>query len=1344
MRIVLIYIFTFFFINSAFAQTDTNGFEKVKIEIDGEEVFNINLITQDQQGYIWLATNLGLIRYDGLDGKLYYDRQSEFSNDNIEILYVDSFGDLWIGANSGLSKYNEECDCISQYPTDIDNINLTGIRSIVEDKNKNIWIGTRNGNLILYERNNDDFNVIPIINSDLMTSSNNGIYHLLVDKMNNLWIGTNSGLVRFNIESDKFKYFSHDPSDLNSLLDNRISALFEDQSGHILIGTSKSGFHIYDPKTELLNRKNFDANNLNQLHAPYSTDKVFGGDPRVNIIYQDKNGGYWIGTTAKGINYFNTRNKTFRNYNFGLVNPQILLSLFEDRQGNIWIGGKFGSGLFRMDLFSLKYQKNTNIPNAEIVYESPLSPGILWVGSQEYGLRKIDLETNKTLSYVHDDANINSIGHTWVRSIYQEDKKTLWLGLGYGGPYGSQAGDGGIGRMDIEAGTFENFNLSREDDGLDDFSYTIYSICEDKEGYLWLGAGPGGIFRSDKNKKEFKAFKNFNNKNPSGDVFLNISRIDSNGDVWASDFAGDGTLYLYDRKDNTFNPYLEGFKMYNLLIDEKGWLLISTWEKGLIHLNPADKTYIQYTKKDGLPSNDVVSIVKGENGVYWINTRFGPAKFDIKTSIISSVGLPKYRYNRGILKASDNQIYITPHIGLISFFPTQVEGNPYPPQISVSDLLISKTNFLSKNNDSKVLKFSHYQNDITIKYVGFHFSNPENNSYQYKLNPIDDEWVNAGKERSVRFANLSPDTYDFEVKASNSDGVWSDEIASVKFTIKPAWWKTWWAYIIYLTIAIVFADRFYRFQLSKKLAVTESKRLKEINQFKNKLFTNITHEFRTPLTVIKGMTDTVKLNLKNNKTEDIENSLEMIERNSDSLLHLVNEMLDLSKIESGNMELQMTQSDVIPFLKYLSESFSSLAEENKINLTIYSEIDKLIMDFDGNRLTSVISNLLSNAIKFTPEYGKIIVHINEIKEKNKPYLFIKIKDNGIGISKEELPNIFNRFYQADSSTIRKHEGTGVGLALTKELVELMHGTIDANSILNKGSEFSIMIPVTKKAPSISKIQIDEIPNTPIVKVSSKQIEQSLKTDSRLPLALIVEDNMDVAHYLKTCLTNKYETIHAVNGIEGIEMALENIPDIIICDVMMPGKDGFEVCETLKTDERSDHIPIIILTAKASTEDRLTGLSHGADAYLAKPFNKAELFTRLDQLVSLRKKLVNKIQDDGFNIILKKRTKDPKLQFLQKIQKIIHEDISNSDFGSSDLAKKLLISESQLYRKIKAITDKSTAVFMRSIRLQHAKELLSATDKTVSEVAYEVGFNNPSWFSRAFKEEFGYSPSAASK
>ena len=564
------------------------------------------------------------------------------------------------------------------------------------------------------------------------------------------------------------------------------------------------------------------------------------------------------------------------------------------------------------------------------------------------------------------------------------------------------------------------------------------------------------------------------------------------------------------------------------------------------------------------------------------------------------------------------------------------------------------------------------------------------------------------------------------------------------FTIQSPWWTTWWAYLVYFILFGFVVNSIYRFQLSRKLATSETKRLREVNEFKNNLFTNITHEFRTPLTVIKGMTETVKSSLKSKEFDNVDSSLEMIERNSDGLLQLVNEMLDLAKIESGNIELQLVQADVIPFIKYVCESFESYADENHIKLTTYSEVESLVIDFDGNKLTSVLSNLLSNAIKFTPESGKIIVHINQITQNEKPYLFFKVKDNGIGIAENELSNIFSRFYQTDSSTVREQEGTGIGLALTKELIDLMQGNIDVKSTIGAGSEFSVTIPITNNATKTDKVETSKLTQIPKLKTASTQIDDFAEIDSELPLVLIIEDNLDVAHYLKSCLKNKFETLHAPNGIKGIEMAFDKIPDIIISDVMMPGKDGFEVCETLKTDERTDHIPIIILTAKASFEDKLKGLSHGADAYLAKPFVKEELFIRLDKLVANRKKLINKIQKEGSGTLLNKQTKNPKLQFLKKVVKLIHEDISNSEFGSEELAKKLLVSESQVYRKIKAITGKSTAVYIRSIRLQYAKELLITSNKTVSEVAFDVGFNDPSWFSRAFKKEFGYSPTAASK
>ncbi|WP_340110981.1 hybrid sensor histidine kinase/response regulator [Maribellus mangrovi] len=1300
-----------------------------------------------------MNTNLGLIRYNGLESKKYDLRRKDSSsvgNDYIECLYIDHWGDLWIGTHTGLKKYNPDCDCVYQYPSKIDNINLTEIRSITEDNNKNIWIGTYNGGLYRYEKESDSFTGFLNNPSDSINVINNRIEHLLVDRNNNLWIGTNStvsgqasGLVRYNIRTGKVKRFSHNPSNPNSLLDNRICALYEDQNGQLLIGSYKCGFHIYDTKNESIRRMSFDPDKPDQLHAPYTEEKVFGGAPYVQLLHQDQNGAYWIGSTGKGINYFDAATRTVKNYTFNLVNPQLLSSIYEDRQGNLWIGAFMGGGLFKTDLFERKYNLNTSFTNVEVAYESSINPGILWVSTQESGLSRMDIKTGEIKNYLHDKLNNRSLGHNWVRSAYQENKQTLWLGLGNGGPYGEQAGDGGVDRMNLATGKFTHFKLTRNDDGVDDFSYTPYSIVEDREGYLWLGTGPGGIFRSNRDKTEFTPVKVGETDNSSRDIFQNIVRIDSNGEIWASDFAREGTLYLYNREEEKFSSYLKGFKMYNLLIDKKGWLLISTWEKGLIHLNPVDRTIVQYTKKDGLPSNDVVDIVEDGESNYWIGTRMGPAKFNAETGKISSIGLPLIRYNRGILKASDHQIYLSANNGLVSFYPDQVTGNPYPPQVNICELLISEENYLTNNKNSDELILTHKQNDIAFKYTALHYSNPGKNSYQYKLDPIDDKWINAGNERMVRFANLSPGTYNFQVKAANSDGVWSDKTESVQFTIKPAWWRTWLAYIIYLVLAIAFADRFYRFQLSRRLAFAESKRLKEINQVKNTLYTNITHEFRTPLTVINGMTDSIKTDLENKQFADTEKSLQMIKRNSKGLLQLVNEMLDLAKIESGNMKLALVQTDVVPFVKYMSESFHSLAQKKQINLTVYSEVDELIMDFDSKKLSAVISNLLSNAIKFTPPEGKIIVHLNQITKGKNEFFCLKIKDNGPGIPKEEIDHIFNRFYQVGNSSARDEQGTGIGLALSKEFVELMGGSIRVESDVEKGCTFIIEIPVSNKAEKVKENKV-ELADKIISSSYEPAIVEQTKTDTNLPLVLIIEDNEDVAYYLQKSLIGKYETIHAKNGIEGIEMATSKIPDIIISDVMMPGKDGFEVCATLKSDELTDHIPIILLTAKAAIKDRLAGLSHGADAYLAKPFIAVELFTRLDQLILSRKKLRHKFENTGFGNILNKRVENPETKFLQKVIKIVHANISNHSFGAAQLAHELSLSESQIYRKLKAISGKSTAVFIRSIRLQKGKELIQTTDDTISEIAYEVGFNDPAWFSRAFKEEFGFAPSAMSK
>ena len=668
-------------------------------------------------------------------------------------------------------------------------------------------------------------------------------------------------------------------------------------------------------------------------------------------------------------------------------------------------------------------------------------------------------------------------------------------------------------------------------------------------------------------------------------------------------------------------------------------------------------------------------------------------------------------------------------------------------------LAAQNTNIKVAQQNGEIITLAHDQNDITLEYTGIYLHNSHKIQYQYFMEGVHEDWINVGTERIARFNNLNPGNYTFKVKSANADGVWNEKPLIVKIKILAPWWWTWWMKLIYGLVTIASLYGFYVFQLSKKLAEKETVRLQELDDVKTKMYTNITHEFRTPLSVIQGLAEQIEGNAS---------TKEAIQRNSFNLLNLVNQMLDLSKLEAGNLPLRMIQGDIITYLSYLTESFQSYAESKNIRLHFLPKIKEFYMDYDPDKLMKIMANLLSNAIKFTPEGGDVYVQV-ELPQKNlttiikpleeltnKGKIVISVKDTGIGIPKDELPNIFDQFYQVEDTNVRKYEGTGIGLAFARELVKILKGTIEVESELGKGTIFRVIMPIAQQAPFSIKDATEELMKAVTLKQNhTEKLADNFTPSTEIPLALIVEDNQDVKKYLRGCLLKEYQLAFAEDGQQGVDKALQLIPDIIISDVMMPEKDGYELCEILKKDIRTSHIPIVLLTAKADIDSKIFGLQKGADAYLAKPFNRAELLVRLAQLIQLR----NGLQERFGAALPPKEATDAKraadqfkieTAFIQQTKKIILTHAREEHFDAAKLCQILGMSNSQFYRKLKAVVGKSPALYIRSIRLQKANELLHTTNKTISEIAFEVGFKEATYFSSCFSKEFGMSPRRARK
>ena len=810
---------------------------------------------------------------------------------------------------------------------------------------------------------------------------------------------------------------------------------------------------------------------------------------------------------------------------------------------------------------------------------------------------------------------------------------------------------------------------------------------------------------------------------------------------------------------------------------KKNILWVSTRGNGMIKFDLVKGTATTLTEKDGLPNNTVYAIVPDKHGYLWCSSNKGIFKFDpvnnrVLVSFLKKDGLQGNEFNRyQFLALPDGHIAFGGTNGGTLFYPDSIKLDSYKTPIAITNIQVND-NELSTYADRQdkpasamdTLSLPFDLNFLTFHFAGLEYNDPEKLQYRFMLAGVDKKWNNAGSQNLASYSNLAPGSYTFKVNASNTSGKWSDKVKTIYVYISYPWWRTWTAYTCYLIILVLGVRAALRFMNNRTRLKTqlsfeqaETKRIQELDLAKTRFYANISHELRTPLTVILGMARS----LAADSAKDLKTSTEMIIRNGQSLLNLVNSMLDLSKLQSGKIVLNCVKGDLITFLRYIVESFHSLAQNQQKQLHFLSELESYYTEYDAEKMRQIISNLLSNALKFTPRGGNIYISINfwELASPNENVCFfiIKIKDTGIGIPEDKLPFIFDRFYQVDSSNSRTTEGTGIGLALTKELVKLMKGKISVKSPppgVKKGTEFTIELPLEKLKTSYEMIEqpwLHQLEENifPSENTSQNDGIQSSEISDDKPLILLVEDNADVVAYTASCLPG-YRLTVAKDGLEGFEVATELIPDLIISDVMMPRMDGFELLKKIKSDEYTSHIPIIMLTAKADSESRMEGIIKGADAYLEKPFNPDELQIRVNKLLELRKILqMFYLKQAGLsntqlvatesNERAEPTATESEHKFVIKLRKIIETHISEVDFSVGQLCSEVFMSHSKLHRKLDALTGCAPNKFIRIIRLKKAKELLRDSEVSISSVAIDCGFNDPGYFARVFKQEFGITP-----
>ncbi|WP_343306265.1 two-component regulator propeller domain-containing protein [Chitinophaga niabensis] len=1291
-------------------------------------------ITQDGRGFMWYGTRYGLNRYDGQRFRIYKTDQKDSTSldDNLVLtLYCDSKKNLWVGTSQGLNKYDPVKDQFERIPITPKSLS---IYAIFEDKKGRLWIGSPSGLFLKTAKGFRHF----VTDGSGNSIAGTHVRCIYEDQKGHLWIGTTNGLTRLIISGNDFQFetFRHEEGNSNSLPVNYVASITADSQQRLWIGMLNGGVCIYEPATRTFTHVDNIINNS------------------VRRIIRDKAGKLWVGT-QEGLTIIDPVNKTSISYQHDpggkkSLSQNSIHSLFEDVNGSVWIGTYFG-GINMIHSYNTSFSTSqSNASHSGIsnnVISSILEDGLhnLWIGTEGGGLNYLNRKTGAYTYYKHNPNDPSSLGSNLVKVVYIDKDGNTWIGTHGGGL--NLLGDNG---------KFSQYFYDKQNP----FTLTLETtaILETTDGRFWVGTNTGlHLFK--RNGRQLTEIMDTALLGEMARSSIRYLYEDSRGRLWIG-----STLYQFVVKGNTRQIVNTDCYNNSIFEDTKGNIWTSLYYGGLVKYDQEMKITARYTDKDGLSSNNIMGMLEDDKQNLWISTDNGLVKFDPEKKTFqtytTSDGIAGNEFNYGsFLEDSKGEFFFGGYNGITSFFPGKIEANTYSAPMVFTGLKlfnqpvgINKADHLLKQDIgfTKALKFHYNQGVFTIEFALLNYIKSNKNRYAYKLEGIDRDWIETNVT-AVTYTNLPSGNYTFLVKGANNDGVWS-EPARLGIRIMPPFWRTWWAYCIYALLAASIFFLVTRFFFMRALLTKEE----ELHQVKLNFFTNISHEIRTHLTLLMAPVEKMIETFK--KDDPVQQQLFSVKNNANRLLKLVSELMDFRKAETNHLKLYVEKQDLIPFLQEIYTSFSELSLSRNIKTSFLHHTAHTFVYFDREQLEKVFFNLLSNAFKFTPDGGNICLRV----EQQKDTVTISVIDNGRGIAPEYLDKLFSNFFQVADHGVQ-NTGYGIGLALSRNIVELHKGNLTVESEPAKRTCFTVTLLQGNKhfegtRHVLGNKPAEEVPEvlgfTPAEEIPDPKEALGYKPAEELPevievlgykpadhpfTLLIVEDNPELRKLIRETFEQSYQVLESENGAQGLAMATEQIPDLVISDVMMPEMDGLEFCSRLKTDERTNHIPVVMLTAKSSQADHVSGLEKGADLYLSKPFSTRVLELNVRNLLALREKMREKFSRQILTETPETLSNTVDDAFLQKVIQLVEEHMDEPEFGVEMLSRKVAMSQPVLYKKLKALTDMSVNDFVKSLRLKKAAALILKKQHTVYEVAYMVGYADRKYFSKEFKKQFGKTP-----